>query len=134
MTEIAPSLVGTLIALAAWGLFRRYFHGYLDEKAKNLATKEDIAEITRRIEEVAHGYATLLENQKQKGQLRLAALDKRLDVAQEAFVRWWHLLRAVHSPQIADEVQRCQEFWVHNRIYLSEEAAFAFRRAYLGKH
>ena len=131
MIEIALSFVGTLGALVVWGLIRHYFPGYLTEKAKNLATKEDIADITRRIEEVKHGYAALLENQKQKGQLKLAALDKRLEVAQQAYVKWWHLLHALHTAQIGDEVQRCQEFWVNNRLYLSEDAAFAFRRAYM---
>lgn len=125
------TFLAVLSALVLWGLLRHFFPGYLNEKARNLATKEDVADITRRIEDVKHDYATLLEEQKQKGQLKFAALDKRLAVAQEAYVRWWSLLRALHTPQVGDEVQKCQEFWVNNRLYLSEDAAFAFRRAYM---
>jgi len=125
------SFLGTLGALALWGLVRNFFPGYLNQKGQNLATKEDIAEITKRIEEVKHDYASLLEAQKQKGQLKFSALDKRLAVLQEAHVRWWHLLRSIHTPHVEEEVQKCQTFWVENRLYLSEEAAFAFRRAYM---
>lgn len=45
---IAPFLVGLLV--------RHYLSSYVEEKAKNLATKEDIADITREIEEVKHLY------------------------------------------------------------------------------
>jgi len=42
-----------IIALFLFGLFiKNYFPSYMDEKGKNLATKEDIAEITRKSEEV----------------------------------------------------------------------------------
>ena len=54
-----------LINLAAVGLLallvRHYLSSYLTEKGKNLATKEDIADITSRIEEVRAQYATQLE-------------------------------------------------------------------------
>lgn len=131
MTAFFLSFVGTFAALIVWGIVRHYFPGYLFEKGKNLATKEDIADITRRIEDVKHPYASLLEEQKQKGQLRVAALDRRLEVAQLAYVRWWNLLRALHTPDVRSEVEKCQEFWVNNRLYLSEDVSFAFRRAYM---
>ena len=131
MTTFLLSFGGTIAALIIWGFIRHYLPGYLSEKAKNLATKEDVAEITRRIEDVKHTYALLVEEQRQKGQLRFAALDRRLEVAQLAHVHWWHLLRALHTPAALDEVQKCQDFWVSNRLYLSDEVSFAFRRAYM---
>jgi hypothetical protein len=131
MTDLLLPFVGTLAALIVWNLTRHYFPGYLIEKGKNLATKEDVAEITRRIEDVKHDYALVLEAQKQKGQLRFAALDRRLEVAQQAHICWWNLLRSLYTPEIKEEVQKCQEFWVNNRLYLSEEVSFAFRRAYM---
>lgn len=131
METFLLSFVGTVAALIVWGLAKHYLPGYLSEKGKNLATKEDIADITRRIEEVRHTYASLLEDQKQKGQLRFAALDRRLEVAQQAHVLWWNLLRALHTPEIGTEIQKCQEFWVNNRLYLSEDVSFSFRRAYM---
>lgn len=129
--EFFLSFAGTVAALIVWNLARSYIPGYLTEKGRNLATKEDIEGITRRIEEVKHTYASSLEDQKQRGQLRFAALDRRLEVAQQAYIHWWNLLRAVHTADIGAEVMKCQDFWVKNRLYLSEEVAFAFRRAYM---
>lgn len=131
MTTSLLSFGGTLAALLVWSLARHFFPGYLTEKGKNLATKEDIADITRRIEDVKHTYASSIEEQKQKGQLRFAALDRRLEVAQQAHVHWWNLLRSLHTPEVSNEVQKCQEFWVNNRLYLSEDVSFSFRQAYM---
>ena len=44
--------------------FRKYFLSYLEKKAENLATKEDISEITDKIESVKHDYAGQLESTK----------------------------------------------------------------------
>lgn len=42
-----------IIGMGALGLFvKNYFPSYMDEKGKNLATKEDVQEITRKTEEV----------------------------------------------------------------------------------
>lgn len=131
MNAFWESFLGAGVAIAGWGLLKHYFPAYFSEKGKNLATKEDIAEITRRIEDVKHTYALLLEDQRQKGQLRFAALDRRLEVAQQAHVLWWNLLRALHTPEVGDHVQKCQEFWVNNRLYLSEDVSFSFRQAYM---
>jgi hypothetical protein len=48
------------IAVVGW-LIRFYLPGYMGEKGKNLATKEDIAEITNKIEQVKVEYAKQLE-------------------------------------------------------------------------
>lgn len=129
--EFFLSFAGTVAALIAWSVAKSYLPGYLAEKGKNLATKEDIEGITQRIEEVKHTYASLLEDQKQRGQLRFAALDRRLEVAQQAYVLWWNLLRALHTPDVTAQVMKCQEFWVNNRLYLSEDVSFSFRSAYM---
>lgn len=51
---LAISAIGAPFLL---GLFiKNYLPSYMEEKAKNLATKEDIADITREIEEVKHLY------------------------------------------------------------------------------
>lgn len=51
-------IIGVDIALYfLLGLFiKNYFPSYMDEKGKNLATKEDIAEITRKTEEVQRDF------------------------------------------------------------------------------
>ncbi len=48
------------IAIVGW-LIKFYLPGYMGEKGKNLATKEDIAEITNKIEQVKVEYAKQLE-------------------------------------------------------------------------
>ena len=42
-------------------LLKYYIPSYLAEKGKNLATKEDVEAITRKVESVRHEYSTLVE-------------------------------------------------------------------------
>ncbi len=69
---------------------------YLKKKAENLATKEDIEAITKKVEDVRSEYSKQLELHKAtlqlSNQLKLAALDKRLEKHQEAFTLWRSLL------------------------------------------
>ena len=135
--DIASLILGilNLVVIVVGGfILKNYLPSYFSEKGKNFATKEDVADITRRIEEVRHFYASLQEEQKQKGQLRFAALDRRLEVAQQAYVHWWNLLRSVHTTEVGEQVRKCQEFWVNNRLYLAEDVSLAFRQAYMAAH
>lgn len=50
-----------LLAIGCIIFFRKYLFGYSSEKGKNLATKEDIGEITRKIEAVKLDHARHLE-------------------------------------------------------------------------
>ena len=53
--QIAIIVIEIIIiaGMFALGLFiKNFFPSYMDKKGENLATKEDIAEITRRTEEV----------------------------------------------------------------------------------
>lgn len=123
-------------------LLKNYLPAYATEKGKNLATKEDIEEITRKVEgvkdefaksreEIAHQNRQLLDSMNRRHQLRLAALDKRLEVHQEAYTLWWKLVRTVYDKdRIREVANECQEFWVQNCLYLDEDARHAFRVAY----
>src|SRR5207248_7668825 len=109
---------------------------------KNLATKEDVGEITRiveniraesarELEEIRHQYRSILDSQGQRHQLRVAALERRLQAHQEAYTLWWNLLGAVHDEQrIGKIVMDCQDWWVKNCLYLDAEARSAFSAAY----
>ncbi len=133
--QLAALVIGALI-------LQKYLPSYLSKKAENLATKEDIATITREVEQVRSVYAERLENiaqqnrlilehTKRKHQLSLAALDRRLETHQQAFALWWKLLRAVHDDKrIGDVVMECQDWWVKNCLYLDAEARQAFKMAY----
>ena len=124
-------------------VLKNYLPAYATEKGKNLAKKEDIEELTRKVEgvkaehakqleDIAQQHTMLLEQMNQRHQLRLAALDKRLEVHQQAYALWWKLRGYVHNrEEIGKVVDECQEFWVKNCLYLHADARHAFRTAYL---
>jgi len=111
-----------------------FFSSYLGEKGKNLATREDIEEITDKIEGVRLQYTSLSEELKARHQLRLAALDKRLEVHQQAFVLWRKLLSVTHSDEVGTTVIECQSWWEQNCIYLEAPVRESFVRAYSAAH
>jgi hypothetical protein len=73
-------------------------------------------------------YAMSEANMRQ--QLRLAALDRRLQAAQEA-MSLWHRLRTANEKQDDElEVLRdCKVWWDKNSLYLTAEARDAFNKA-----
>ncbi|MGB8295949.1 MAG: hypothetical protein WCG85_11025 [Polyangia bacterium] len=134
--EIAACVCLVVITCLQLGL-----RSYAKEKGKDLATKEDIAAITREVEGVKAEYAQkllalehsnelILERTQQRHQLSLAALEQRLQVHQEAFARCYEL-REISGNQVteAEAVKKlsdsCQ-WWRRNCLYLSPEASKAF--------
>jgi hypothetical protein len=112
---------------AVFGIFLTYFH----EKAKNFAIMQDIGRITEQIENVKQQNILVLEEVRGRHQLRLAALDRRLQAHQEAFTLWRKLLSKAHkADEIGNFVMDCQDWWDKNCLYLSPEARLAFRTAY----
>jgi hypothetical protein len=114
-------------------LWRSFLPAYTSEKGKNLATKEDIADITNEIERVRSSYAEqlqelqhrndlLLEQLRSRQQLRMAAVEKRLEVHQHAYMLWRKLLSNAHSNAINPIILECQEWWRSNCLYLAAEA------------
>ena len=124
------SYVAVMAGVVVFLLLKFFLPGYLTEKGKNLATSEDIASITSKIESVKADYSVLLEELKSKNQLKLAAIDKRLEVHQEGFSLWHELLSKAHRADVGDCVMRCQVWWVSNCLYLEPKAREAFSVAY----
>ncbi|WNO10377.1 hypothetical protein [Teredinibacter sp. KSP-S5-2] len=83
----------------AFYLVKFFFPSYVSEKAKNLATKEDIGLITEKVEKVRTEYSTVLEEVKTLNQLKVGAVEREKQVKKEV------LLIAVES------IIKC-----HNRI------------------
>ena len=122
-------------------LFAGFFGSYLRKKGENLASKEDISEITRKVEEVRSQYAErmdsishqnnlIIEHGSQRHQLRMAALERRLETHQKAYTLWRKLVSVVHDEkQIVSVVKECKEFWVNNCLFLEEKARKAFINA-----
>ena len=77
--------------------------------------------------------AIFVEWYRQKNRLRLAAIDKRLEVYQEAFA----LLSGVANTMDAADVSlveladKCEAWWLENCLYLDAKAGKAFRGAYV---
>ena len=110
---LGPFGLGALAAFLIVGLFvRQFLPAYFTEKGKNLATKEDMAAITHEVERVKNQYAALLEGLKTRNSLRVAAIDKRLQVHQEAFTHWRELMSKTHTDDVGKEVLICQTWWV----------------------
>jgi hypothetical protein len=119
-----------------------FLGAYLRRKGEHIATKEDIAEITRKIEQVRFEFSKsmeevlqqnriVLEKFKTRHQLRLAALNRRLEVHQEAFTLWRKLLSSVHDEErIGSVVMECQDWWDENCLYLEPDARQAFNNCY----
>ena len=123
-------------------LIRSFLPSYFSEKGKNLATKEDIGEITaavesvkedytKRLKELEHQNALVLEQLRMNQQLRLAAVEKRLAAHQEAFTLWRRLIASAYDDALGSVVLECQDWWNKNCLYLSAEARDAFNRSYM---
>jgi hypothetical protein len=123
---VGALVAGTIVFL----LCKNYLPTYLSEKGRNLATREDIAEITDRVESVRSQYTALAEELKARHQLRLAALDRRLQAHQDAFTHWRRLLGAAYADNVGQVTMDCQDWWEKNCLYLEPVVRQAFVEAY----
>ncbi|MCH6559702.1 hypothetical protein IH799_05025, partial [candidate division KSB1 bacterium] len=97
----------------------------------DLFTKEDVKKITDEIEKARFPYAKELERLRQEHQFRLAAIDRRLEVHQEAFALWNQLLHTADTDAGWETALECQVWWYNHCLYLEPGAREAFRRAYM---
>jgi len=77
-------------------IVKNYFPKYFSEKAKNLATKEDIAEITNQVENVKSSYSLALEKAKSEYQIKSALQQAFQAKCLEALVAVNDLLVEIH--------------------------------------
>ncbi|EJL6264424.1 hypothetical protein NMS06_003445 [Vibrio cholerae] len=140
--DLGSFSIGLATALMFVALIMRfYIPAYLKEKAKNLATKEDISEITEAIEkvrsqyneklqELIHQNNIQLEGHKAVNQLRVVAPEQRLQAHQEAFALWRKMLSSLHSEERVNVVMECQDWYNQNCLYLNAQSREAFSVAY----
>lgn len=87
------SLLGTLGLGAVIGagvvylIFKFFLPSYLSEKGKNLATKEDVASITNKVEAVRTDYAKVLEELRSNNQLKLAEIEREKSIKKEVYLQ-----------------------------------------------
>jgi len=123
---------GIIFGFFIFFLLKSFIPTYLSKKAENLATREDIAKITDEIERIKSQYSVLIEELKAKHQLRMAALDRRLQVHQEAYQLWRKINTFLGTEKIEDVVFECNIWWGKNCLYLEPEAREAFLKAFVG--
>lgn len=124
-------VVAILAGAIAFRKLHKAIDGYALEKGKNLAQKEDIEALTRVVEDVKQQNARLLEDHKVKNQLRMAAIDKRLQAHQEAYTLWRSLLEFTFQDPVDRncKVMECEHWWRHNCLYLEPDARDSFIEA-----
>lgn len=72
-----------------------------------------------------------ISREAQVSRFRLAALEKRLAVHQEAYTLWNELFWNIHKESEVNEVvMKCQDWWYKNCLYLDAKSRKAFREAY----
>lgn len=67
-------------------LIKFFLPGYLSQKGKNLATREDIEEITNKVESVKAGYAEVLEEVRNNNQIKLASINREKEIKKEVYM------------------------------------------------
>src|SRR5437868_3479958 len=102
LTLVAALEILAIVGLMVLGWFLRGGRTYVDKKAENLATKQDVGAITDAVEKVRREHAAVLENLSQENrmilenlrgrqQLRLVAAERRLQAHQEAYELWYRV-------------------------------------------
>ncbi|QXN25912.1 hypothetical protein KVP08_004785 [Shewanella putrefaciens] len=106
-----------LLGMAALSVIgKNYFSNYVSEKAKNLASKEDIAQITEQIENVKSSYAHSLEKAKSELQVKSALQQAFQSKCLEAVVAINDLLVEIHLycwKEICERSENEHYVWRH---------------------
>ena len=132
MLEVFAAVGWLLAAALVLGVFFPSFTEHGKAKGKNLADKEDVAQLTRLVEEVRHENQLLLEAVKGRQQLRLAAAELRLRAHQDAYLWWRRLANSWQNEKSGNIRPLCDEaqaWWDSNCLYLSAEARSTFLNA-----
>ena len=79
--------LGAVIAgVVVFFLMRFLLPGYLSQKGKNLATKEDIEEITNSVESVKAEYAKIIEEIRSENQIKIASIEREKALKKEIYM------------------------------------------------
>ena len=125
--ELLIVLTAPAFITAVWPFFQDFLKSFLVEWGKNLANKQDMEKLTKQVEEIKLQHSKLLEDHKFENQLRVAALDKRLEVNQEAYGLVYGMTLEELDPE--SHRRECDDWWNKNCLYLSEEVRAKFRLA-----
>lgn len=121
------------IAFLANGLVVGYMVSFMKKLATDHAARRNIGPLTHLEEEARDPHAIKRAEHAQRHQLSMAALEKRMEVLQEAFVLWWELRSKIHGDREPREriIEKCQDFWIRKNLYLGNKVRGAFYKAYI---
>lgn len=130
---IAVLSVALAAGIVAIRQLKKSVDAYSAEKGKNLAQKEDVEALTRIVEDVKQQNAVLLEDHKSRNQLRLAAIDRRLQAHQEAYSLWRRCVANAYGDpiELGKVVMQSQHWWNDNCLYLAPAARDAFFHSFM---
>lgn len=138
MQNIVAEWLVTGLGMAVWGvpfigflfwLSKNYLTSYSNKKGENVATKEDIREITKEVEAAKEDFSHRLENLKTHNSLAMVAAEKRLKAHQELFNHWRTIYLSVHGGIMVDVeayIDEAEEWLYENIVYLDGEAREEF--------
>ena len=87
LSHLGSAGIGAIVGgFIIYMIVKSFIPSYLSEKAKNLATKEDIGKITNEIESVKADYAEVLEELRSENQLKLAAIEREKTIKKEVYM------------------------------------------------
>ena len=118
--------VATLVLVVLMGMWVKVGQAYANKKAENLATSEDVAEITKKVQGVELAFDRVRELFAQQNRLQLVAAERRIQAHQEAFAWWWQLILAGDS--LATVSSQAQGWWVANCLYLHPSVRMRFQK------
>lgn len=149
--EIQEMVNGLAKGQAIWYLLAACIGGlassagaYLAEKGKGRATKEDIQEITEKVEDVKASYSRQIEDLKAEyvrqvedikahHQLRTLVAERRIVAHQEAYAHSVAMIRYAHTggEKLAEVVTKARDWYDCNCLFLGKETRKSFNTATL---
>lgn len=77
---------------------------------------------------IASGTSIIVARENQRNQLRMSALEKRLEVHQEGYQLWREIVSAAHNREKQNDVlPEAEQWWNENCLYLDPESRKSFR-------
>lgn len=106
---------------------------YVRRKVENVATKQDIGDITRIAETIKKDLQLEIERSKADFQLPFIAAEKRLEVHQGAYSRAVMMVvlasKREHSQADSKIIDECEDFYIENCLYLDRQIRPTFVKA-----
>lgn len=99
-----------------------FFGAYIKKKGEVLATKE----LKKELQTITHHNQLIIEEFKARHSFKMTAIEKRLQVHQEAYTLWRKLLFSLNANNVDQVVEECQTWWNENCLFLSPESRKTF--------